>query len=423
MTDVRGYRIGLNRNSQGGMSLVELMVAMVIALLVSVAVFTVLQAFENRKRSSTSVNDINQAGNYAIYALDKLARSAGSGFTQGDAATYGCTLTAARNGVQILPRTAALPTPFASVTTGVSNVFKLIPLLIVPGGTTPSISGGSSDVLIVMGGHAGQGENAVRFSAVPTATQLNLASTKGFKGGDQFIVADLSAASAGDPCLIEEVVSGFSGGATSALLLGANATNGSYYYQAAINGTSLVSFADTTNDVVFGLGNIGAGNSPVFAVLGVGDNNTLMSFDLLQSQNPVNNGVQLPSPIADGVFEMHARYGIDSDDDGKTDSWVAASGDFSPDNLTSGTEAAFKLISRIKAIRIVLLMRTAIPEKDSVSNYAVSECNKASDAISYFCSLSSATRTLTEEEQHYRYRVIEAQIPLRNTMMVETTEG
>lgn len=410
-------------HSERGMSLVELMVAMVISLLVSLAVSSVLQSFEGRKRASASINDINQAGNYAIYALDKLVRSAGAGFTQADGTAYGCTLTAARNGVQILPRTVALPAPFASLTTGTANEFKLIPLLIVPGGTTPAVSKQPSDVLIVMAGHAGQGENAVRFAAVPSATQLNLASTAGFAGGDQLIVADLAAASAGDACLIEEVVSGFAGGASTALPLGTNVANANYYYQESINGTSLVSFTDTRNDVAFNVGNVAGGNPPLFAVIGVGDNNTLVSFDLLQNQNPVSKNTQLPSPMADSVFEMHARYGVDADDDGRIDAWESATDEFAPDQLTAGTETAFKSIRRIKAVRIALIMRTAIPEKEPVSNYAVSECNKAADAISYFCSLASVTRSLSIDEQHYRYRIVEAQIPLRNPVMVETTES
>lgn len=81
---------------QSGLSLVELMVAMVIGLIVSLAVFSVLQTFEGRKRSTTSVNDIDQAGNYALYTLDKLLRSAGSGLSQSDGAMFGCTLSASK---------------------------------------------------------------------------------------------------------------------------------------------------------------------------------------------------------------------------------------------------------------------------------------------------------------------------------------
>lgn len=405
------------------MSLVELMVTLVITLVVSLAIFSVLNSSENRKRASVSINDIGQTGNYAVYALDKLIRSAGSGIAQGDGASFGCTLKAARNGTQVLPRTAALPAPFADVNTGTANLFKLAPLVIVPGGTTPEISGQSSDVLVIMGGHSGTSDVAAEFSSAATAAQVNVASTKGFSGGDQILVSDLSAAPTGDSCLIEEVTSGFSGGTVTALPVAANTGNSSYYYLASINGTSLASFTDTANDVVFNLGNVANGNPPVFAVLGVGDDNTLMGFDLLQNQNPTSSGSQVPYSIADGVFEMHARYGIDSDDDGKVDAWVTATGDFSPASLMAGTATAFKNIRRIKAVRVALIMRTAIAEKETVSNYAAGECDRSNTVISYFCTLTSATRTLDESEQHYRYRVVETTIPLRNAVMISTSDG
>ena len=68
---------------QIGFSLIELLVAMIIGLIVSLAVYTVLTTFEERKRTSTSVNDISQSNTYALYLLDKKLRSAGSGFSAG----------------------------------------------------------------------------------------------------------------------------------------------------------------------------------------------------------------------------------------------------------------------------------------------------------------------------------------------------
>ena len=62
-----------------GFSLIELMVALVIGLVVSLAIYGVLNVNEAHKRTTTSVNDIDQSGTYAIYQLDKIIRSAGSG--------------------------------------------------------------------------------------------------------------------------------------------------------------------------------------------------------------------------------------------------------------------------------------------------------------------------------------------------------
>ena len=393
-----------------GFSLVELMVAMVIGLVIALAIFSLLHGFESRKRNVQSVNDIDQAGSWAVYTLDKWVRSAGTGFSQSDGSTYGCTLSAALNGSQILPRTEALPAPFAGINSGTANVFKLIPLLILPDQTTPAVSGQDSDVLLVMAGSSGQGETAIMFDDDPSASQLNLLSAMNFSAGDLVLVTDLSAAPTGSPCLLEQVSGTFTFSTATATALPL-ATSGDYY-AATVNSTALTSFTDTTNDAAINLGNTANGNPPLFLVIGVGDNNTLQGFDLLQNMNPVSNGSQTPFPIADSVFEMHARYGIDSDGDNKVDDWVEAGGDYAPAQLTAGTATALSLIKTIKAVRIGLIMRTQIPEKDAVSG----------NSLSLFSDLgTSFTRPLSGDEQHYRYRTLEMTIPLRNPLMLSSS--
>ena len=86
--------------AQQGFSLIELMVSVAIGLIVTLAITGVLVASEQRKRTSTSVNDVNQTGAYISYVLDKAIRSAGSGFSEKSAAVFGCALKASRNGAQ-----------------------------------------------------------------------------------------------------------------------------------------------------------------------------------------------------------------------------------------------------------------------------------------------------------------------------------
>ena len=117
-----------SRNNKG-FGLVELMVAMAIGLVISLTIFSALNTFEGRKRTSTSVNDASQAGNFAIYALEKWIRSAGSGFTQNTDGAFDyllCTLTAKKGGTQLLPRTSALPAPFDTIPISAGNEFKLL---------------------------------------------------------------------------------------------------------------------------------------------------------------------------------------------------------------------------------------------------------------------------------------------------------
>ena len=140
-------------------------------------------------------------------------------------------------------------------------------------------------------------------------------------------------------------------------------------------------------------------------VVGVGDNNTLFSYDLLQI------GTTPLQARAEGVFEMLALYGVDSDNDGKVDAWQSpSSARYGVAALSAGNAAAAGLLRSIKAIRVGLLMRSLVAERDIVSDASLSLFSDLGDDTLTF------TRTLTDAEQHYRYRAVEATIPLRNAL-------
>ncbi len=73
---------------------------MVIGLVLTLAVTSIVTVGEAQKRSTTSTNDMDQAGAYASYVLDRALRSAGSGLTQSiqptDRGVFGCKLIGGR---------------------------------------------------------------------------------------------------------------------------------------------------------------------------------------------------------------------------------------------------------------------------------------------------------------------------------------
>jgi type IV pilus assembly protein PilW len=141
--------------------------------------------------------------------------------------------------------------------------------------------------------------------------------------------------------------------------------------------------------------------------LPVGDNNTLYSYDLL------NIAGTTPQAQADGVFELHALYGVPSQPSTSTkvDTWVnpASSSSYAPSVLSNSTTTAAGFLKNIRAIHVALIMRTSLPEKNVVTP----------GPLTYFTDSSLGTglaqsRTLSATEQHYRYRVVETTIPVRN---------
>jgi type IV pilus assembly protein PilW len=393
------------RQLQSGVTLIEMMVALVIGMVLSIAVMLVLSTFEGRRRTLGSTSDLDQAGALAMFQLDRWIRSAGSGLGQGSGYAYGCKLFAARSGSQILPVPGALPSPFAAVNPGEAGVFRLAPVLILPGQTTPNVSGKPSDVLVVMSAGNDASQAPAVLTAPPTGTQLTAANVTEFSPSDLLLVADHHKSAAGGPadCVVSQVSASLaSSGVGTAIPLGGT---GSTYDGANVSGSSIANLTD--DPVAFDLGAStlsGNGQPPAFHLIGVGDNDSLVAFDLLQIAGAV------PQGQADGVFEMHAVYGIDStgSTDNKIDQWVGA-GSASPYSvaaLSDGSAGAMKLLKNIRAVRVGLILRTSLPEKAVVTP----------GALTLFADLPglALTRTLTPSEQHFRYRVIETTVPVRN---------
>lgn len=418
------------RQQVRGVTLIELMITLLIGSILSLAVFAVLTVFEGRKRSATSVNDVGQAGAYAMFLIDRWVRSAGSGFAQSGtptpdtspwvntAVSFGCPLFAARNNVDILPRGAnALPAPFSNVNTGVVGSFRLAPVLIAPGQTIPGVSGQPSDVLIVMSGAAGYGDVPLMSriavlggnTVFAVGNQINLGTSASVATGDLVLVADQPGSGTVRPCMLQQVANAAAG------TLGL--TDGTGFGKSTIGaGIDAVSITSYSSDaVVMPIGNVVAGNPPSFILIGVGDHNTLFAYDLLQTAGADANPNPNLQALADGVFELHALYGVDTNDDGRVDTWTDpgdAGSDYRLDALMDGSREAARRVAQIKALRVALILRTSLSERDEVAPESLTMFGDLGAAVSY-------TRELSSEERHFRYRVVESTIPLRNLMLVE----
>ena len=398
------------RRRNAGFSLIELLVAMVIALVVTLAITSVLMRTEGTKRSTSSVNDLNQTGAYAAFVLDRVARSAGAGFSQRWRDTYGCRIAAARSGTAVLPLPAAFPATSAFV--NVPQTLRLAPLLI---GKGMADAGGAvrGDVLMVMGSTAafGGSPQSVKPTSVTTA-DLRLPNTLGYRTDDIILLADAAVAGgcmiqqtrftvAAPPGAIFAPDSPKPGGSTDELMPLAGT-----YYKAAATGVALTDFGGSS--VVVQMGNA-VDNPPQMHLYGVGANSTLMSYDLLQP--PATAEV----PLADGVVEMRALYGVDTTlvPDGTLDAWidpVAGSG-YEAIVLMNGSAASQLLMRRIVAVRLGFVLRTSLPEKD----YAT-----PAGSVSLFGDLGTGlkqTHTVPASEQNYRHRTAEITIPMRNVLM------
>lgn len=376
-----------------GFSLIELLVSMTIGLIVTLAITSVLVRSEGSKRSTTSVNDLNQTGAYAAYVLDRAIRSAGSGFSQSWNPMYGCLLNAASGGTQVLPASFSASPTFVNVTASAMPV-RLAPVVIGKGLANAG-SQVRGDVLMVIGGTSGAAEMPVQVAPVsPSTTTWQVPNTLTYAPGNIVLLAEPGDA---DGCMLQQLGS-LDAVASTIQLAGT-------YYKDTVGGASLAGF--TSSALMANLGS-DVTNPPQIQLFGVGPNNSLFSYDLLQ----VGGNEQ---PIADGVVEMRALYGLDTriTPGGLLDTWldpVAGSG-YEASVLLDGSAGSQVKLRRIIAVRLGFILRTSLPERPQ--DYQ----QPAGTTLTLFSDLPSAvqqTRVLSTAELNYRFRLVETTIPLLN---------
>ncbi|HUN92294.1 MAG TPA: PilW family protein [Burkholderiaceae bacterium] len=473
----------------GGFSLIELMVVLVIGTVLAIVITKLMAVFEGSKRTSTTVNDMDNSGTASIQQLDFAIRSAGGGFAQTNAQSYGCALFASRKiggtPTTVLPATA-LPVPFGNVlgVSGINGPIRLAPVVILAGNTPgtelASAANGSSDVLLVMGGAAsgttpagggtGPGTGGATgvptpMTGAPTATTLALQTTAGFAPGDVVLLTDDDTSTGRANCMLEEVAPTFAPTVTTtALPLGGS------FYSASISGGSLgtASVSNLSVDALpVPIGNMAAdipvanasNNVPQFRLYGVGNSAApvLYTYDLLAGTTATNT----PQPIADSVLEIHALYGLDTDGNNIIDTWQSPTGAYAASALLAGTDAAAAKLLQIKAIRLGVILRSDLMEKAQCTSgagtapvtcdathttYAPVTAGPVQLFANVPCPLDTSTatagcggatggttaaflysRALTAgtvanpSEQGYRYRTVEVTIPIRNDLLICTS--
>jgi type IV pilus assembly protein PilW len=419
------------RRHKAGFTLIEMMVALVVGMVVILSVVAVQKAFESHRRTSTAGNDLDNAGAYVLSQLDDMLRPAGAGFTQAFTQTYGCQLYAGQGGSALLPPPAGVfPAPFDGVLNALGGPVRMAPVLILKGNTAAAwLNGGngSSDVLMVMSG-AGQAANLqTTFTAPPTTNNLSMVTTAAFQPNDMILMMDATTPNGPASCLIEQVSAGFAPGAgVTALPLA-----GTYY-----SGAGLTPANFTVDGAAVSLGNPVNSNYPVLQLIGVGAGNQLCSYDMLnfQAGAPTPN---CPSPMADSVMELHARY-LTTTAGGSV--YVdPGTPPYDPVSLTNGSLAASTSLNNIKAIRVGLIMKSPLLEQ--MQNINGTWTHVGPSTLTLFADLGplSYTRTLDPTavctptsnvltnpngniplpacELDFRYRTVELTIPLRNPML------
>jgi type IV pilus assembly protein PilW len=387
-------RLSATQRFQQGLSIVELMVAVVIGLIGMVIIFQVFEVSEGIKRTTTSGGDAQQNGAIALYVMEKDLRSGGMGFN--DTPYAGCNV--------VGNDTARSPANFP-VTAG---TMPLVPVRIVPGASATD-----PDQISVFYGSQTRVASAVVLSAnqaagVPT-DPLHVVSRYGFRQGDLLVLLEPGVVK---DCAIMEVTELPTVPATAKDQI----EHGTSPYTMSWSGTTKTPRFNPHGTIVYG----GAGTSNATRVFNLGNLYDSAATPVYNTYSIAGNNLQytsafslaptLANAVADNIVHMRAQYGVD---DGVNNGTVTFSSTF-----TAGDGIIDQFISttpnwqRVIAIRIAVVARSQLAEKPTTG--AICDATTAFPTWSGGTFDVSATVTAPDDWKCYRYRVFETTVPLRN---------
>lgn len=371
MLNIQRNRRAARQNIRG-MSIVEILAAMLIGLIGMTIIMQVYSLSEERKRTTTGTGDAQISGNIAMFTLERELRVAGFGMVTNEGHMLGCTV-------------AAYDSTRGIVADPAAGFPLMAPVSITVG------AGGTPDSFIVIYGDSWSAAEPVPFiSTAPKTDPFPLKNSGGFQLGDM-VFAQTGVSPACTATMAE--ITGFTAGSLNSVEHGVGAA----YTYTNLKGVTVNATAKYNNGGVAGTHPVDTmlfsmGRNPVVREYYIDDDKlksrTLFPYDAAQDAD--GDGWS-DAEIAEGIVQMKIEYG--KGPDGAVLDWNADA----PAN-----EAEWKLV---RAVRIALLARSGQYEKTDVTTVAP-EWNGGA-----FAMVDAADGTSWER---YRYRVYETVVPLRN---------
>lgn len=360
---------------QTGFSLIEVLVGVAIGLIGIVIMFQMWQTSDERKRTTASGSDAQISGAIALFTLERDLRMAGYGY--GSSQRIGCTVNT-----------------YDSVR-GAAYAFTLAPILITDGAS------GAPDTITVFYGNSPTYSATQTYSG-STATSKVANTRIGISPGDLLLIADNNAANG---CgMVEITATNNPDNRTIDHGAGSYTNSNNAAVTPRYNTAGGLSNAFSTGE----LHNLGA--APVLDFYQIRNGKLLtVSNELSYIDTTPADGVNDWTELGDGVIDLQAEYGLDTNGDTIVDTWqVAAPGAW----------------RQVRALRIALLARSQQFEKLAVTNVAPTwtSMNGSATPVQQAFVMRNVDGTAdttpgdANDWRHYRYRVFETIIPLRNML-------
>ena len=364
-----------SRHFTQGMSLPEILAAVLIGLIGMIVIMQVYATSEERKRTTTGTSDAQINGNIAMFTLQRTIRSAGFGMVSADNNMLGCTT---------LAYNSNRPAP--------DFTFVMAPVVITPGDGLGHGELNTDTIKVIYGSSPNVVEGKDFVSSAASGADFPLKNAAGVLAGDLVVASE-----PGLNCSLAELT-GFLPAAINTVqhvsgtpysyIDGAGNTIGPAVAAYNKGGGSGVNYS--ANALLFSLG-----RSPTVVTYQIGNDKlqTKTLIPYVPAQDSDGDGTS-DADIGDGIVQLKALYGKDTDGDGVVDTW----NNTLPANATEWMQ--------VRAVRVALLARSAKFEKTAVTPAAPTWNSGTAFAMT---NLADGT-----DWHYYRYRVYEAVIPLRN---------
>jgi type IV pilus assembly protein PilW len=357
------------------MSLVEILIGVLIGMIGIVIIFQVLQVSEERKRTTGAGSDAQISGSIGIYNLHRDLMLAGYGFGTVPSPYMGCSVAA---------YDTARPTP--------NFTFTLSPILITDG------AGGAPDTITVLYGNSNMVAVPQTFDTA-TGTSKHTQGRSGFQLGDVVIISNSTPA-----CALAQITGNTN--ADGVTVDHASANYVSFY----TNVSTPARYNPAASPIATGQGFLyNLGPTPRRNVWRIQGDKLTWTDDLHWTDTNAD-GANDPVEVATGVINLQAQYGIDGVNGFPVDAQIAPSTPTSPGEWTNTPPADW---TKVRAIRMALLARSGQYEKTKVTT-TVPSWSGGAFVMTNVDGTADTTPDNPNDWRHYRYRVYEVVVPLRN---------
>lgn len=355
----------------------EIMVGLIIGMIGIIVMMQVFSVSEANKRTTTGGDDAQNNGAIALYKMQRDIRQGGYGMISAN--LFGCSL-ALRSAVTL---NAIAPVMINPVDTAGAEI--------IPDGDA------NTDTVLVIYGNSGSSSQGDGIVSQPTTNVYKPKNPTSFVGGDWVIVIPQNRPS---PCaLTMEKIGSVTPAAPAA----------------PIDLNMPVGVASSVNGTLYNMG-----QSPKILAYAVrGGNLALCDFSASDCGDASKkNDASVWMPIASNIVSMRAQYGKD----------VSATMDAIVDEFDNAVDVPPAVSSvqcgwaRVSAVRLALVARSGQYNKDVVTAevpvWAGSEADHPAGSAMTAIDLSADT-----DWQHYRYKVFQTTIPLRNVAWMGVPTG